>query len=193
MLNKEDRSHIESLKKDDFAAFDALFKKYARSLYAFALSITKETYVAEEITQLVFMKVWEKRSKIEEHHSFKSFLFSIAYNETISWLRKEKSEKRKIESFTNSINYSSNETSYTIEFNNISKLANDLIDTLPEKRKHVFKLSREQGLTNKEISEKLNISIKTVENQITSALRTLKEKLGEQEILGVLFFFIMFY
>lgn len=189
----DDLEHIVKLKQGDLASFDVLFKKYSERLYAFALSITKEPYVAEEITQLVFMKIWEKRSRIEEHQSFKSFLFSITYSETISWLRKENSEKRKInmigsENFT----LSTNETNFTIEFNNIQGMANEIIDSLPEKRREIFKLSREQGYSNKEIAKLLNISIKTVENQMTAALKTLKELLGKDEILGLLFFFIMF-
>ena len=188
-----DREYVESLKKDDFSAFDSLFKKYSESLYAFTLSITKEPYIAEEITQLVFMKIWEKRSRINEHLSFKSFLFSIAYSETISWLRKEKSEKRKIEGFGGELSNVSNETSFSIEFDNINSLATQIIDKFPEKRKEIFKLSREQGYSSKEIASRLNISVKTVENQITSALKTLKEQLGKDGIFGILFYFIMFH
>lgn len=192
MQTNNDRQYVELLKQDDFSAFNALFKKYAESLYAFALSITREPYIAEEITQLVFLKIWEKRARIEEHLSFKSFVFSITYSETISWLRKEKSEKRKMELWGNVASFSSNETNYAIEFNNIQELANQVIETLPEKRKEIFKLSREQGYSNKEIAAQLNVSVKTVENQISAALKTLREQLGQSGILGMLFYFITF-
>lgn len=194
MLQNNDRENVVNLKRNDLSAFDALFKKYSESLYAFALSLTKEPYIAEEITQLVFIKIWEKRAKIEEHLSFKSFLFTIAYTETISWLRKENAEKRKINMIGNKVfELASNETNFLIEFNNIQSMANEIIDSLPEKRREIFKLSREQGFTNKEIATRLNISVKTVENQITSALKTLKELLGKDEILGLLFYFVMFH
>jgi len=193
MLYKDDKEYVECLKKDDFFAFDALFHKYSESLYAFALSITRETFAAEEITQLVFLKVWEKRAQINEHLSFKSFLFSVAFNETISWIRKEKSQKRRIGEFLHTTTFSSNETEYSIEFRNIEVLANQLIAELPEKRKEIFRLSREQGFSNKEIAEKLGISVKTVENQMTSALKFLRENLGKNEILGLLFYFLMLY
>lgn len=190
----EDLEHILKLKQGDLTSFDVLFRKYSERLYAFALSITKEPYISEEITQLVFMKIWEKRSRIGEHQSFKSFLFTVAYSETISWLRKENSEKRKINMIgTETFNLSSNETNFAIEFNNIQGMANQIIDSLPEKRREIFKLSREQGYTNKEIAKQLNISVKTVENQMTSALKTLKELLGKDEILGLLFYFLMFH
>jgi RNA polymerase sigma-70 factor (ECF subfamily) len=64
---------------------------------------------------------------------------------------------------------------------------------MPEKRKEIFRLSREQGYSNKEIADKLKISVKTVENQITSALKYLRENLGKNEILGLLFFYITFH
>ena len=189
----QDREYVEALKKDDLSAFDVLFKKYSESLYAFALSISREPYIAEEVTQLVFMKIWEKRSKIEADLPFKSYIFSIAYSETISWIRKINSEDRKKENFRGEIPLISNETSFTIEFNNINSLANQMIECLPEKRKEIFKLSREQGYSNKEIAAMLDISVKTIENQMTSALKTLREKLGKYDILGAFFYFIMFH
>lgn len=188
-----DKEYVECLKKDDFSAFDALFHKYSTSLYAFALSITRDSFAAEEVTQLVFLKVWEKREQINEHLSFKSFLFSVAYHETISWLRKEKSEKTRIGEFVLISGFQSNETEQAVEFRNIEGLANQLIQEMPEKRKEIFKLSREQGFSNREIAEKLGISIKTVENQMTSALKYLREKLGKHDILGLLFYFLMFH
>jgi len=193
MQPKTDKEYVECLKKEDFTAFDALFRKYSISLYAFALSLTKNSFAAEEITQLVFLKVWEKREQINEHLSFKSFLFSVAYHETISWLRKEKSEKIRVGEFGRITVSQTNETEQAVEFRNIEAIANQLIQEMPEKRKEIFKLSREQGFSNKEIAGRLGISVKTVENQMTSALKYLREKLGRQDVLGPLFYFLMFH
>jgi len=193
MQVKADKEYVECLKKDDIPAFDALFRKYSVSLYAFALSITRDSFAAEEITQLVFLKVWEKRARINEYLSFKSFLFSVAYHETISWLRKENSEKRRIGEYAQFSGSLTNETEQAVEFHNMALVTEHLIDEMPEKRREIFRLSREQGLSNKEIAEKLNISVKTVENQMTSALKYLREKLGKHDILGLLFYFLMFH
>lgn len=193
MQVKDDKEYVECLKKNDFVAFDSLFHKYSENLYAFALSITRETFAAEEITQLVFLKVWEKRAQINEHLSFKSFLFSVAYNETISWLRKEKSKERRMSEFVQTVEFMTSETEYAIEFRDIEGMANQIVESLPEKRKKIFRLSREQGFSNKEIANKLGISVKTVENQMTSALKYLREKLGERHILGMLLYFILFH
>lgn len=190
MQGKTDADYIQCLKKDDFTAFDVLFHKYAQSLYAFALSITRDTFAAEDITQLVFLKVWENRSRINEFLSFKSFLFSVAYRETISWLRKENSEKRRVDGYAQLAGSLTNETEWTVEFHSMELIANRLIEEMPEKRREIFRLSREQGYSNKEIADMLNISVKTVENQMSSALKYLREKLGRHDILGLLFYFI---
>jgi RNA polymerase sigma-70 factor (ECF subfamily) len=190
---KTDLQYIQGLKNGEYASFDALFKKYVESLFAFVVSITKNSFIAEEITQEVFSKVWEKRGRIEEHYSFKAFLFSVTYNETISYLRKQKSEKNKIASYTSMKAFDSNETEYEVEFRNLESLANQVIDSLPDKRRQIFKMSREQGLTNKEIADELQISIKTVENQMTSALKVLREKLGSENNTGLFYYFLFFH
>ncbi len=189
---KTDQDYIVALKNEDYDAFDALFKRYSESIFAFVFSISKDSFIGEEITQTVFVKVWEKRMQIDEHFSFKAFLFRITYNETISYLRKEKAEKKRIQSYTSTRSYLSNETEYLVEFKSQEAAAHEIIDSFPERRKQVFKLSREQGLTNREIAEHLHISVKTVENQINSALKVLKSKLGVSGVPGLLFFFIMF-
>jgi len=188
----EDIKFVEALKNNDHEAFDSLFRKYAEKLYLFALSLTKEKFIAEEIVQIVFLKIWDKRLQISEHFCFKSFLFSVAYNETISWIRKENSEKRKIRTFFAITDQTTNETEIKIEFQNLETIANQLIESLPERRGKIFRLSREQGFSNKEIAEKLNISVKTVENQMTSALHTLREALEKTTIMGSLFYFLFF-
>jgi RNA polymerase sigma-70 factor (ECF subfamily) len=190
---KTDLQYIRGLKNGEYPSFDALFNKYAESLFAFVFSITKDFFIAEEVTQEVFTKVWEKRGRIEEHYSFKAFLFSVTYNETISYLRKQKSEKNKIASYTSMKAFDSNETEYEVEFKNLESIANKVIDELPDKRKQIFKMSREQGLTNKEIADELQISIKTVENQMTSTLKVLREKLGSENNSGLFFYFLFFH
>jgi RNA polymerase sigma-19 factor, ECF subfamily len=125
---KKEAQYVVGLKNGDYSAFDVLFKKYVNKLYAFVISITKDTFMAEEITQDVFARVWEKRAHIDEHYSFHSFLFSVTYNETISHLRKIKAEKNKLESFTSLKNTSTNETEYEVEFRNLESVTNDIIE-----------------------------------------------------------------
>lgn len=189
---KTDQEYIAGLKNGEYNAFDALFKRYAKSIFAFVFSISKDSFIAEEVTQIIFVKIWEKRMQIGEHFSFRAFLFRITYNETISYLRKEKAEKKRVESFTSSKSYLTSETEYLVEFRNQESVARDIIDTFPARRRQIFKLSREQGLTNKEIAAQMQISVKTVENQMNSALKVLKEKLGASGTSGLIYYFITY-
>lgn len=193
MRYSEDKEYVEGLKNNDLKSFNALFYKYSEHLYAFALSITRSNFAAEEITQLVFLKVWEKREQIDLSLTFKSFLFTIAYNETISWLRSEKSKNRIIHEFFQSSDQTSNETEFAVEFNDIEKMAVRFIEALPDKRREIFKLSREQGLSTKEIARELGISEKTVENQMSSALKYLRKKLNHFQIFGLIIYLSLFY
>ncbi len=145
---KTDRDHIIYLKQDDYHAFDELFSRYSENVFAFVFSISKDSFVAEEVTQTVFVKIWEKRMQIDEHFSFKSFLFRITYNETISYLRKEKAEKRRIELFTSSKSFSSNETEYLVEFQS-QNLARETIEVSRNVGNRFLNKQR-AGLTNKE-------------------------------------------
>jgi RNA polymerase sigma-70 factor (ECF subfamily) len=190
ILMKEEREYVEALQKGSREAFDNLFRKYAERVYAFTLGITRQPFAAEEITQIVFLKVWEKHSGINSHFSFKSFLFSVTYHEIVSWLRKENSEKRKHAGFTSKADYSSRETEISIEFHSLESLMARIIDNFPERRRQVFKLSREKCLTNEEIASKLDISVKTVESHITSALNTLREQLSKYSLVGILFYYL---
>lgn len=185
---EEDKKYVRALRDGDYGAFDFLFRRYTERIYAFALGITRQKFASEEITQIVFLKVWENRRRIDEHFSFKSFLFSVTYHEIISWLRREKSEKRKLENFVTNAVCSSQETEISIEFRSMEQVTDQIIDRFPEKRREIFKLSREHGLSNKEIANQLNISVKTVEGHMTAALKVLREKLAGSTLPGYLFF-----
>ncbi|PTN07819.1 RNA polymerase sigma-70 factor [Mangrovibacterium marinum] len=190
MVRNEDLENVLLLKKGDISAFSALFGKYSERLYAFALSIAREPYIAEEITQQVFLKIWEKRHQIEEYFSFKSFLFSVTYSETISLLRKETAEKKKVNRWGEVASFETTETDYTVEFNNLELLTSEIIAGLPARRREIFILSREQGYSYREIADKLGLSVKTVENQISATLKTIREKLGESQLCSILFYFL---
>ncbi len=164
--------------KSELKAFDMLFFRYSETIFGFVLSISKDYYIAEDVTQNVFILLWKKRALLDKTKSIKSLLFSIAYNEMISLLRKQKSEQTKRANFYATFPSDiTEETEFKVEFDNLCELADKIIDKLPERRREIFRLSREQGLSNKEISEKLSISIKTVENQMTALLRTLRNQL----------------
>ena len=96
-LNKKNTELLILLKKGDVTAFDIIFNMYSNKLHVFVLRYLKNEKDAEDIVQEVFIKIWEKRTKIDIYSSFESFLFTIAYNSTISLLRKRVSERKSFE------------------------------------------------------------------------------------------------
>ena len=101
---------------------------------------------------------------------------------------KSHGKKKHLDTYFENFEESQNETVLNIEYNNLLELANKAIDKLPEKRKIIFMLSRHKGLSNAEIANRLQISIKTVENQMTQALKFLREHLGQDTLLPILFY-----
>jgi len=191
MTSKLEIKLISRLQNNDVKAFDHLFRCYSRNLYRFAFSLLKNKDDAEGIVQEVFLRVWNKRADIDSTRSFKSYLFTISYHLIIDQLRlrlKEKEYLIHLEKFFNTeVTNARNEADYNL----LKSQIEEVVEKLPEKRKRIYKLSREEGLSHKEISETLHISVKTVENQINLALKYLKCSLGEN-ILAVALFVSLF-
>ena len=176
-MNQPDEIHLfEKIKKGDEKAFETLFHKYYGHLCLYATKIIKDDPAAEEIVQDFFVKIWEKREHLNIETSTKNYLFRSVKNLCINYIQHNKTKIRyaqKVISETEN-NYADNDSYPEIE---LSQIIEESINSLPEKRKEIFRLSRQEGLKYHEIADKLNISIKTVETQITLALKTLRDKL----------------
>lgn len=166
---------IGRLKQNDKEAFNLLFYMYAEKLFKFSMTFFNTTDEAEEIVQEVFLKIWSNRKSISNPSTFNAYIYTIAKNLIFNNLKKN-IYKKKYESYLYSNpqpnqNDTENEVIYEETLNQIETA----LDLLPKKRKEVFLLSRRDGLKNKEIAEKLDISVKTVETHMSLSLRFLKE------------------
>lgn len=173
------------LKKDVSKAYTYLVDKYHHKLCVYALGLTNNHDAAEDIVQNVFIRVWKKRDNLKTDFSIQGFLYKSVYNEFIDDYRKQKFvlplEKKYIDELTTLIEEE--------DQNSLEKLINLVkleIQNLPPKCKEIFLLSKKEGLTNIEISEYKNISIKSVEAHITKAFSILREKVGGK-MDGILF------
>lgn len=184
---------VRLLKKGDMAAFDIIYNIFCYKLHEFVLRYLKKEEDAEEIVQEVFIKIWESRGKIDVYASFESFLFTIAYNSTMSVLRKRVSEKKYLE-YLKSLQQidTANEVINEIHFRELNKKVQSLIEQLTPRQKEIYLLSRDEGLTHKKIAQKLNISENTVKNHLVTTLKILKSQIdGEQSVI-VLFLCLFF-
>lgn len=187
----KDSDLATKIKKGDVLAFDEIYRRYSKRLYLFVFGIIKSKKDAEDVVQEVFVKIWENRSKIKQYLSFQSYLFTIAHNTTISLLRNKMKDDKFIENIK-LLQYSEKGDSVQaeIEFNELNKKLQTSLNSLPERQRQVYLLSREEGLSYKQIAEKLEISINTVENQMVKALKFLRERLKDSTFTGMLFYFI---
>ncbi len=167
---------LSGFSSGDLNSFKKIYSLYFNRVYRFAsrFSLSKED--TEEIVQDVFMKLWEKRSFIDQSKSLSGFLFTIAQNLVIDKIRKLVATKKLIEKANaNELRIVASEsTEQLVNFYELSSIISKLIDELPSKRRTIFKLSREKCLTYKEISDILKISQGTVEKQMSKALHTLR-------------------
>jgi RNA polymerase sigma-70 factor (family 1) len=171
-----DQLLMELIRQDDRLAFDELYQRHWPKLYLGAFNICRDREICMDICQEVFIWFWEHRQRASIINSVQGYLFAAIKFKIISHIRKGKVK----ESFFDRIKKlpdSYNIDDY-VELKELQSIISQFTDELPEKCGEIFKLSRNQYMSNKEIAEKLNISEKTVENQITIALRKLKGSLG---------------
>lgn len=183
--NVEDKLVVGKLKKGDVASFDDIFKKYNKKVFYFAKSYLKTREEAEDVVQEVFMNLWRHRDQINEHYIFSKYLFKMTYNATCKRFRKHASQKKYLEE-TLHTSIEDNSTKLDIEYNNLLETKDLLISKLPERQKEILLLSIEEHLTSEEISQRLNISKKTVDNYLSKARTYLRKSLGEN-MLSFLF------
>ena len=182
---------IKRLAKGESKAFEELYLKYGRRLYVFVFDYLKSKDDAEEIVQEVFVKIWDKRSQLKEHESLKGYLFTIAYNAIKkSFLRKSREEQQK-QLFAQNVLREMDNTPTEIEYSKVIQQIDGIVEAMPVRRKEVFNLSKKEGLTNAEIAAFLNLSEKTVKNQLTLAYQTIREQLKNN--LPVLLLISLFY
>jgi RNA polymerase sigma-70 factor (ECF subfamily) len=170
----ETRKLVRRLRKGDVTAFDLIFKKYNQKVFNFCLQLLKKRQDAEEVTQEVFMALWENRERITLNTSLTSYIYGIARNQIYNIYRKSFYIQAYIEYLNTNSNKLESFTDDEVLYNELNKFLNDTIDDLPPKRKEVFELSRFKGLTYKEIAIQMKISENTVDVQIRKALGFLR-------------------
>ena len=176
MSEKEDDIILLNLiREGDKLAFRHLFETHFTPICRFMHLYIKDTEIVEELALDIFTYVWENRKTLQIIISFKAYLFQAARNKCLNELRKKKNTVS-----LNQEEFDIEETNVmTLETEELYQLIQEAIMALPDKCKEIFQLSRSENLTNQEIASQLNISIKTVEAQITKALKRIKDFLGE--------------
>lgn len=178
MVAMDDFQLFEKIKNGDKQAFELLFKTYYRQLMLFAAKYLRNIEEAEEVVQNVFVCFWEKAETADINISLKSYLYRWTANDCLNKIKhqkiKDKYAKFAAESLSENLNYNT-ELSEPDIMENIKKA----VDTLPDRCKTIFIKSRFEGKRNAQIALEMEISEKTVENQITIAIKKIKQELKE--------------
>jgi RNA polymerase sigma-70 factor (family 1) len=183
---------VEKLQKGDIEAFDLIYDKYSRKLYSFGLKYLRSTDEAEELVQLVFLKLWENYKNLKKESSFKSYLFTIAYNDICKIFRKRNYNQKFIEDSLYESSQSSSYSEERIDYKSILNQVRQIIDKLPEKQRVIFEKSRFEGKSTKEISKEIGLSPGTIDNYISKSLQFIRSKIQSDNLPSVLFFSLFF-
>jgi RNA polymerase sigma-70 factor (ECF subfamily) len=161
----------------DEASFEKLFKSHFKGLARFAQKYVKDFETAKEITQDAFINLWEKRNSIDLSKPVKSYLTTTIYNKSLNYLRDNKKFNKDILNFENLYSLSDHEQGDKLVAAEIDKKIKSAIELLPEKCREIFVMNRFQNLKYQQVADKLGISIKTVETQMSKALQHMREHL----------------
>ncbi len=176
MNQPEEKFLFERIKKSDEKAFEILFHKYYGHLCSFAAKIINDNVAAEEIVQDFFVKLWEKREQLFIETSLKNYLFRSVKNLCLNFIQHNKTKIRHAQIVLSEVETNFSDDGNYPEIDLFVKIE-ESINSLPEKRQEIFRLSRQEGLKYHKIAQKLNISVKTVETHMSLAIKSLREKL----------------
>jgi len=182
---------IKRIISGDGYAFDEIYRRYNAKVYAFALRNLRNKEEAEGVVQDVFMFLWNDREKLMNIKNIDAWIFTIAFNIIRKQFRRLAKERKHYNELAASKLLHDNITVDAIEYKDLLSKIEEIINRLPERQKSVFLLNRRSGLNNTEISVKLNISRKTVENHLSNAKNFLIKTISDENLLSFLIFLFL--
>ncbi|PWK77047.1 RNA polymerase sigma-70 factor (ECF subfamily) [Mucilaginibacter oryzae] len=166
------------LKNDDRQAYTVIYDRYKRLLFVHAYKRLTDTDTAKDVVQEIFTQLWAKRVSVVLETSLRAYLYTAVRNQIFNLIAKKQVEAKYLDSLQDFLDQSTEFADHKTRYAQLMALIESEIEQLPTKMQEVFRLSRNEQLTHKEISQKLNISEKTVKKQVQNALKILKGKLG---------------
>ncbi|MBO9573921.1 MAG: RNA polymerase sigma-70 factor, partial [Chitinophagaceae bacterium] len=177
---------LNQLKTGDPDALTTVFNRYWEKLFISAYNILKDKAAAEDIVQDIFLSLWIKRETLEIKSSLEAYLQRSVRYQVFHFIKDRNVRDTVFKNIEERI-WKQTITENSIYQKELQQRMNIIVDQLPDKCRQIYQLSREQNLSHKEIAERLDITTKTVENQITIAIRRIRASLGELLPLIALF------
>jgi RNA polymerase sigma-70 factor, ECF subfamily len=168
---------IEQLLARNEKAFETTFKRYYKSLHAYAFTIVREEAVAEDIVQQVFFRIWKNAENLNIQSSIAAYLYRSVNNESLNHLKHQKIVVAHQKETAPHMKEERDSAAGKVLHKELEQKIKEALNTLPEHCRTVFQLSRFENLKYQEIADRLGISIKTVENQMGKALKLMRIQL----------------
>jgi RNA polymerase sigma-70 factor, ECF subfamily len=178
---------IDQLQKRDEAAFEQVFKTNYKNLHAYAFTMLKDDAMADEMVQNVFFKLWERAENLTIAGAVEAYLYRAVHNESLNYLKHLKVRKEHQLYVSHRMKGETETEAKKMRAKELESRINQALNDLPEQCRTIFQLSRFEELRYRDIADRLNISVKTVENQMGKALRILRTKLVDFLVLILLF------
>lgn len=169
---------LQLLKDGNRSTFEVLYRSYNARIYNFVLSMVSDAGVAKDITQDIFLQIWEKRLNIDIEGNFDGYLFKISRNMVYHYVRRELLLQNYVDKLSSEQSEASVEMDEELDYLFLEEYILKLLNELPPARREIFMLYWKSGLSYREIGERLNISEKTVATQVQRSLGFLRDKLG---------------
>ena len=184
-----DEALLGRLRSNDESALTELYDRYWDSAYLAAYNVLRDKKLCEDVVQELFMDIWNRRKKIKIKSTFKTYFFSCVRYQVFAQIRKKEKNVRTelFEGLDHRIHYNCPESEYL--YQELVEKINSTVAHLPKKCREVYMLSRNEHLSHAEISIRLHISTKTVENHMTKALKILKNSVGSLLVATIWFLF----
>jgi RNA polymerase sigma-70 factor (family 1) len=186
----DDKALFSQIAEGDEKAFTELFHTYTPKLLPFVFKLTRNEHLAQEMIQETFLKLWVNRAALVNVNEPASWIFRIAANVSVTFLRKQSNRERLLNAVK------PDEASDTVvdklQTKELTLIINKAVEALPDRRKEIYRLSREQGLNHQQIAEKLQLSTNTVANQIGISLKFIREFINKETGLSMLTLLILF-
>lgn len=177
VLNADSKFLINRLKQGEESAYKLLFNEYYKVLTVFANKYVNDLDTAEEIVQDLFVHLYEKRENLDINSSLKSYLFRSIHNRCVNYLNAQKIRMQHANRVIKTSDIKDNNLEQEVDKTELEQALYNAINQLPPKCQSIFKMNRFQGLSNSEIAQRLKLSKRTVETQISKALKILRVKI----------------
>ena len=173
---------IKKIKKGDVGTYECVFRMYYSPLFLYSFSITRRKDIAEEIIQELFYKLWRDRNNLQITRSLKAYLYGAVRNQSLQYCESHQVREQHKQQISLLSEKEQNPTPHEdMEYRELEAVIERTLEKLPHRRREIFEMHRFNGLKYKEIAERLAISVKTVEAEMTKAYQALRKEIERYE------------